>query len=803
MPTIPETLQLALQHHQAGRLPEAEALYRQVLQIQPDHPTALQYLGVIAHQVGRHEAAVQYIAQALCRNPQDVDCHNNIGEAYRALGKLEEAKAHYLQALSLNPSLAEAHNNLGNLLRDQGMVEEAIAQYRQAVALKPAYAEAFCNLGLALQDQGKLEEALAQHRQALALRPAYAEAHHCLGNILQAQGRVDEAIAHYRQTVALKPADVEGHHNLGIALEAQGRAEEAEAYYRQALALRPNFAAACNNLGNVLKEQGKLDEAVFYYRQALALKPESAEINVNLGLALQAQGELEEATVYYRQAVALKPTSANACICLGNVLKDLGKPEEAEACYSQAHQALDVEPSDGLKIKLATMLPVIYESVQDVPKARRKFKDNLDALLKEDLSLKDPAFEIGQTNFYLAYQGRGDRELQVKIAQLYERACPLLLYTSPHCAHAAEPKKTGKIKVGFVSRFFRDHTVGHLMCGILANLSQRAFSTTVFSFPHEPDNVSKFIAEHADRVITLPSTVNGARIRIAQEEVDILYYADIGMDPVTYCLAFSRLAPVQCVTWGHPVTTGIKTIDYFVSSELLEPDRAERHYSEKLVRLRHLPTYYFKPPRPVSGTTRRNLGFAKEGALYLCPQSLFKIHPDFDQFLGGILQRVPQGEVVLLEGHCRAWSASLMRRLQKAIPDVVGRVRFHPRLSRKDYIDLLSVADVILDPVHWSGGNTTFEALSLGIPIVTLPSEFMRGRVTYGCYRQMGMMDCVASTREEYVALAVRLGTDPAYRQRIRAKILAANGALYENINAVREMERFFLDAIARHADHS
>jgi predicted O-linked N-acetylglucosamine transferase (SPINDLY family) len=113
------------------------------------------------------------------------------------------------------------------------------------------------------------------------------------------------------------------------------------------------------------------------------------------------------------------------------------------------------------------------------------------------------------------------------------------------------------------------------------------------------------------------------------------------------------------------------------------------------------------------------------------------------------------------------------------------------------------IADVLLDPFHWSGGNISHDALAFGTPIVTLPGAYMRGRVTCGCYKQMGVMDCVASTMEEYVALAVRLGTDSACREQVKAKILAANGALYENINAVREMERFFLDAVARHADNS
>lgn len=312
MPTIAEALSLAFQHHQAGRLPEAETLYRQILQVQPDHPDALHLLGVIAHQVGQHDLAVRYISQAIASDRPRAEFHNNIGEAYRAQGKLEEAVGHYRQALALNPAYAEAYNNLGTVLREQGKLEDAAAHYRQALALKPGYTEACNNLGNALKEQGELEEAVAYYKQALALSPAFAEAYNNLGSALKEQGKLGEAVVQYKRALTLKPIFAEAYNNLGAVFLEQGQLEEAVAHYQQALALKPGYAEASYNLGNLWREQGKLEEAVGHYRRALALKPGHTEAYNNLGITLQEQGKLAEAIDCFRQALKIAPECVGA-----------------------------------------------------------------------------------------------------------------------------------------------------------------------------------------------------------------------------------------------------------------------------------------------------------------------------------------------------------------------------------------------------------------------------------------------------------------------------------------------------------
>jgi protein O-GlcNAc transferase len=308
--TIAQTMQLAMQNHQAGRLAEAEKFCRQALSRQPENADALHLLGVIATQVGQLDAGVELIRRAIAINPAMPHYHINLGNTLREKGLLDEAIAGYRQALRLKPDFAVAHNNLGNALSDKGLPDEAITACREALRLRPDYADAHNNLGVALRDNGQLDEAIAAYREALRLSPDYAEIHNNLGNALQDRGLLDEAIAAYRQTLRLKPDNAEAHSNLGSALAGKGLVDEAIAAYRQALRLKPGLSMAHNNLGNALCKQGLLDEAIAACREAIRLKPDYADAHTNLGGALFDGGLLDEAIAAYRQAVTLEPDSA-------------------------------------------------------------------------------------------------------------------------------------------------------------------------------------------------------------------------------------------------------------------------------------------------------------------------------------------------------------------------------------------------------------------------------------------------------------------------------------------------------------
>lgn len=278
---LQERLQHALGHHRAGRLAEAEMLYRQILEADPRHADSLHLAGMIAHQRGQQDIAVSMIRQAIAIQPNVAAFHSNLGSVLQAQGGIEEAAACFTRALSLQPDWAEVHSNLGNVLQSLGRLEEAVAHQQRALALNPGLAEAWSNLGNVRYQQGKLADAVTCFYRALALKPGYVDAQNNLGAALLRQDRVEEAVGHFELALALNPGYAAAHNNLGNAFLKQARLDEAQTHYERALRINPDYANAHNNLGNVLKEKGQFEAAMAHYERAIGIQPDYAEAYLN------------------------------------------------------------------------------------------------------------------------------------------------------------------------------------------------------------------------------------------------------------------------------------------------------------------------------------------------------------------------------------------------------------------------------------------------------------------------------------------------------------------------------------------
>jgi protein O-GlcNAc transferase len=272
--------------HQAGRLAEAEACYRQALALDPGHPDALHLLGLLAHQVGRSDVAVQLIEQAIGVAPDRPSFHLNLGAAFQALGRLEEGITSCRQALALQPSYPEAFNNLGIMLQALGRIDEAIPCFERAIALAPAYPEAHYNLGVAHQAAGHPDRAVERYRAALAARPAYPAAQYNLGNALRELKQWQAAAEAYEVVLALDPRHIDAHNNLGVVRQELGDRDGAIQCFEQTIALSDAYPQAHTNLAHLLRDRGRYAEAIQAYRRALALRPDDFEAHSGLILVL-------------------------------------------------------------------------------------------------------------------------------------------------------------------------------------------------------------------------------------------------------------------------------------------------------------------------------------------------------------------------------------------------------------------------------------------------------------------------------------------------------------------------------------
>ncbi len=416
--SIPDLLAAGVQHHNAGRLSEAQAAYMQVLKAASTHPIALHLMGVVALQVGQNQSAVDLITQALVVKPDYADAHSNLGNALKALGRLDEAVASYEKAIACNPKFVSAHYNLGNGLHELGRLEDAVASYRQALTIKPDYADASTNLGNVYNELGQLDEAVAAYRKALSIKPDFAEGHYNLGSALAALGHEDDAVASYQKAIAIRPNYAEAHSNLGSLYRDMWDMDEAIECFRKALEIEPELASAHSNLGTVLKNVWRLGEAIDCYRKALAIDPEYTEAYSNMGNALKELSDLSGAFECYRKALDLEPDSLAPRRNLGLALLSTGDFENGWAYFSSRWEADDLPRCPTFFDK-----PLWRGESLKEPADTTAFKPKK-ILLWMEMGIGDEIMFASMIPDLVATGGKVVVECEVRLIALFERSFP-------------------------------------------------------------------------------------------------------------------------------------------------------------------------------------------------------------------------------------------------------------------------------------------------------------------------------------------------------------------------------------------
>ncbi len=761
--TTQPALQTALDHHRAGRVADAERICRQLLQAEPRNADALRLLGLVAQQRGMNAEAVELIESAHRFGRPRAASLNDLGKAYLGLGRPQEARRCFRKALALQPDHAEFHVNLGVALAELGRPAEAERSHRRASILQPGDARAHYNLGNTLRDLGRLDEARESYRRALALEADYAEAHNNLAITLCELGRLEEAEPEYRAALAIRPDSLAAYHNLGNLLRDVGRLPEAEQVYREALGLDPSIFPTIVNLGNILKQQGRLEEAEQAYRQALALEPDSAEVHYSLGNALYQSGRLDEAHASYGRALTLKPDFAEV---------------RWELTMNQ--------------------LPPVYDADEEQASRRAAFSRELLALgewFDSNLTV-DGARVVGAPPFYLPYQ----EENNCRLLAEYGRLCARLMQHWPDGRRLPpiRPATGDRARVGIVSAHVGDHSVWNaIVKGWLVHLDPERFDLSVFHLGTRQDPETAFARARASHFDQGRKTLYEWAAAILEQRPDVLIYPEVGMDALTARLASQRLAPVQVATWGHPETTGLPTIDYYLSAEGLEPPGAQANYTERLVLLPGLGCCY--APLAIAGEDPdlAGPGIDPGTPTLVCAGKPFKYAPQHDRVLAEIARRLGPCQLIFFTHPIGALTERFRQRLRTAFArtqvDFDQHCVFIPWQPRPRFHGLLTRADVYLDTIGFSGFNTAMQAVQCGLPIVTREGRFMRGRFASGILRRMGLSELVAGSEEDYVALTVKLVQDAAYRHSVRTRLEASRPVLFEDLAPIGALEDFLL----------
>lgn len=648
----------------------------------------------------------------------------------------------------------------GDRLLDGGDLQNAVAAYRQAVSLAPEMVEAHFKCGVALHRLGALETAADHYRRAIRLTPHVAELHFNLAHACTELNHFDCAETAYREAIRLQPDNPTAFYNLGLLYKSLGRYADAVSQFERALRIRPDYAEALVSIGLIWRMQNRLEEALICFDQGVRCDPGLVEARYNIGLTYQLMGETAAAREHFRRLLADQP---------------------------------DYAPVRWIYL---LALPLLYDEASAIQRERQRFSTNLQELIDTTplagagdarLALQGLA---AHTNYFLAYQGQNDLALQKSFGRL---VVDIMAANYPQWSRQRPMppvEKDGTIRIGFVSACMYAHTVGLFLLSWLRYLGRpgpgdhanRDLEIFCYHIGERTDELTARVANIADHFQHFHGSVNEAAAHIDRDRLHLLVHADIGVTPATTQLAGLRLAPVQCAFWGHPVTTGLPTIDYFLSSELMEPADGASHYAEKLVRLPGLAMHYRAPALPEKPIERAAMGIAEDAVVYLNSQSLFKYLPQHDDIFPRIARETPGALFVFFAHESPRLTNRFKRRLESAFEQqgVTPALLILPRQNHMDFLGLNMAADVFLDTFEWSGGQTTLDALACDLPVVTLPGPFMRGRQTYGYLRLMGVTQTVAADKEAYVRLAIRLGSDPEFRESVRDAIRRHKSRLFE-----------------------
>lgn len=762
--TLPWTAlhQEALTLQRQGRFAEAMQRYQVLLPQQPDQDTIWSDFGLLCYQTGQYQQAVQVL----------------------------------LRSLELNRSQGLHHYRLGLVLEKLEDFAQARKAYQNAIQLDPQLHDAYCKLADLCLAAGAIDQAETIARQALAANPQQATIQHCLGRVLTAALKDDEAVRAYEAAHALDPTNTEFLQDVGVAYETQSAHLQARAYFY---------------LGCAAYVQENYSEAAKQFEQFINCPQNEAsprtrqQVYAYWGTCLQKLDRLQDAIALYQTAVQQYPTSRELQLDLVVLLQSSNLTQQAIAIATQAAEQL---PEDWFfQWARRLSLPILYRDLAEIDRYRQRFTQGLSELTQQSLNtpeaIHNALLGVGhQTNFYLQYQGRNDLDLQVQYGQWVHQ---IMAANYPQWAKPASDFKrnrSGKIRVGYLSNCIWEHTIGKLFAGWLQYHNADQFEVYCYHLGDANDALTAKFRQWSYAFHHLPLqqvlTIDFDRIsqQLATDKLDILVFLDIGMHPFITLLAGLRFAPVQCVAWGHPVTSGSPTIDYFLSSELMEPEAAEQHYSETLVQLPNLSIAYTKPELPQLTKSRADFYLQEQSVVYLCCQSLFKYLPQYDYILAEIAQRVPQAQFVFIENVNKLVTQSFEQRILKTFADygLKGQryCRIVPRLNQTDYWQLNLLADVFLDTLVWSGGNTTLEAIACNLPVVNCPGEFMRGRHSYAILKMMGITETIAQNEADYIEIAVRLGLNLDWRNELIQKVKANQKNLYNDQACLAGLEAFY-----------
>ncbi len=784
-----------------GKVREAELICEGRLRVDPDDAESCALLAEIHLSTGRDATAAEILARLTQLRPQDASVYRRLAGVYLSQGCPDRAVEVLLTAISIEPGSTRAHNNLGQGLMRLGRTEEAKASFQEALRLDPHYATGYNNLGMVHTDSAEFERAAHCFRRALALDPALTIAQLNLAIACERAGRLAEALRCYEAVVAQAPEMVEAWVGRGSVLTRQGQFDQALGCLERASRLRPGDAVILTRKARVLLSMERVHQSLSAVDEALRRDDANAEAHQTRAEALRKLGRRSEALQSLESALRLNP-DVHAWCNFGILQHELGEFDSAVRSF---RRALELDPAN-IEVRtrlLARLIPSVPFTHEQAMSARTTFELQLlefEAWMSSRvLSESDALIVTQQQFFYLSYDEESNRPMLERYrhagaARLlaFDRECPSV----PVGLWGGPPQR---FKLGLVSAHVHDHSVYNaIVRGWLKHLDRTRFDIALFSLGTKQDAVTHEARASVEHFEAGSRPTDDWAAEIRRRRFDALIFPEIGMNEITLALACQRLAPRQFAAWGHPETSGLPTIDGYLSAELFEPPDAQDHYTEPLIRLPNLGVHCQPYGTVATPVDFERLGIDRNDTVFICPGVPFKYRPKDDRILVDIARRLTRCVFVFFDYE----GAELSRMLQARIAAEFRNAQLDPARylvsipwqPRAAFFGLLRQADVYLDTIGFSGFNTLMQAVECHLPCVSYQGRFMRGRLGSGVLRRLGLPELVALDRAQYVDLAVKLASSEVYRSEIREKIRRAGATAYSDIGAVDALSAVLLE---------
>ena len=539
------------------------------------------------------------------------------------------------------------------------------------------------------------------------------------------------------------------------------------------------FKIAYNHLQN--KNYSK---SIELFNKILTHFPENLSVLRNLLHAYAFSGDFHNAENTIKKVLRLNEKEPYVYQFYASILKNQDKIDEMINLIEEGLSKNLMNPKWRYQKEL--LFPVIVKDNNEIDKFRKKINNCYDQIIENSEQLNYDNDQIIQTPHYeSSYNQHDNLELNIKSVKALRKIYKEL---NENCIN--EENKNKKIKIGFVSEFFTNHTIGRLFKNIIFSLDRNKFDIFIFhSSRTKAGNIyDEFIEKEKNgflKNIRLPKKLMEKIEIFKREKFDILFYPDIGMSIEMYYLSLIRLAKYQIMSWGHPETTGSESIDYFLCSKSLITNETSKSYSEKLLLMDHLPMIY-EMPNVIRKLNDKDLS---KKNIYSCPQTMFKFHPDFDHLLAKILEKDKKGILYLIKDSNKIYYQKLINRFKKIKNFDLDRVIFIDTQKRDDYINHLGTSSVLLDPLYFGAGNSFHESMVYGTPTVTMPTKFIKSRIVSAAYIQMEIDNPpIVKDKKEYIEMAVDIANK---KDLLEIKKYYQNKAKKKLFNTLKAGEEF------------